>query len=403
MSNIAIILLVTAATSGLVLAIALLAISRLRAERTRIESALGSSAGASIEETTAALARMADEATVTRRCRSRLEKIMAECPLPTILLNRERVILELSARAEEELDQPRRRRGLLETLGSHELDEAAASAMDTQKPAELIVRLYAGGRRTYKVRLAPFRIEGEAECLVFLQDVAASMDFGELRSQFAATVSHELRTPLAGIRALVESLQDPSLSPEDAAKFLGRVDQETQRLGQLIDEILFLSSLESGSAENIAGKAMFGEAASRVLEKLEPLARQFEVSIDTRIQPDLSLPLSERMAGTLLSNLLENAIKYSGRGSHVELSAEKEGRQVRIVIRDDGIGIDAEHLPHIFERFYRVDKSRSRRLGGTGLGLSIVKHVVESAGGEVRANSREGFGTEMTILLPLRP
>lgn len=403
MSNIAIILLVTAATSGLVLAIALLAISRLRAERTRIESALGSSAGASIEETTAALARMADEATVTRRCRSRLEKIMAECPLPAILLNRERVILELSARAEEELDQPRRRRGLLETLGSHELDEAAASAMDTQKPAELTVRLYAGGRRTYKVRLAPFRIEGEAECLVFLQDVAASMDFGELRSQFAATVSHELRTPLAGIRALVESLQDPSLPPEDATKFLGRVDQETQRLGQLIDEILFLSSLESGSAENIAGKAMFGEAASRVLEKLEPLARQFEVSIDTRIQPDLSLPLSERMAGTLLSNLLENAIKYSGRGSHVELSAEKEGRQVRIVIRDDGIGIDAEHLPHIFERFYRVDKSRSRRLGGTGLGLSIVKHVVESAGGEVRANSREGFGTEMTILLPLRP
>lgn len=403
MSNIAIILLVIAATSGLVLAIALLAISRLRAERTRIESALGSSAGASIEETTAALARMADEATVTRRCRSRLEKIMAECPLPTILLNRERVILELSARAEEELDQPRRRRGLLETLGSHELDEATASAMDTQKPAELIVRLYAGGRRTYKVRLAPFRIEGEAECLVFLQDVAASMDFGELRSQFAATVSHELRTPLAGIRALVESLQDPSLSPEDAAKFLGRVDQETQRLGQLIDEILFLSSLESGSAENIAGKAMFGEVASRVLEKLEPLARQFEVSIDTRIQPDLSLPLSERMAGTLLSNLLENAIKYSGRGSHVELSAEKEGRQVRIVIRDDGIGIDAEHLPHIFERFYRVDKSRSRRLGGTGLGLSIVKHVVESAGGEVRASSREGFGTEMTLLLPLRP
>jgi len=148
---------------------------------------------------------------------------------------------------------------------------------------------------------------------------------------------------------------------------------------------------------------MFGEVASRVLEKLEPLARQFEVSIDTRIQPDLSLPLSERMAGTLLSNLLENAIKYSGRGSHVELSAEKEGRQVRIVIRDDGIGIDAEHLPHIFERFYRVDKSRSRRLGGTGLGLSIVKHVVESAGGEVRANSREGFGTEMIILLPLRP
>ncbi len=385
------------------LALALVRLRGMRRERSNIASVLGEAAGAPLEEQIASLAERAEDAADASLLKIRLERTLVDYPLPVLLLNRERLIVELSVRAEEELDQPRRRRGLMETLGSHELDEAAEQAMTTLKPAIVTVRLYSGGRHTYQARLFPYRAGDTIECLIFLQDVAATMDFGELRSQFAATVSHELRTPLAGIRAMVESLQDPAISPEEASRFLGRIEQETRRLGQLIDEILFLSSLESGATESIAGETELRAISEKVVEKLQPQAGQFNITIRNGIQPGLMLPLSERMAAAVLTNLVENAIKYGGRGSHVDLAAEREGNNLKVIVRDDGIGIDAEHLPHVFERFYRVDKSRSRRLGGTGLGLSIVKHVVESAGGRVSVKSREGFGTEIMLTFPAIP
>ena len=176
--------------------------------------------------------------------------------------------------------------------------------------------------------------------------------------------------------------------------------KEFEILSQLIDEILFLSSLESGSAEDIGGKSGLRGISEKVIDKLDPLARQFNTTLDNQVPTDLVIPLSERMTSTVLTNLLENAIKYSGQGTNVVLKAFRQAGALRITVRDDGIGIDAEHLPHIFERFHRVDKSRSRSLGGTGLGLSIVKHVVESAGGSVSAKSREGFGAEITLVFP---
>lgn len=383
------------------LAVTVAQLLRLRREHAGIAETVHASGG-SLEEAVRSLTVKADEAAALPLFKARLERMLLDSPLPVLLLDESRTIVDLSARAEEELDQPRRRRGLMETMGSHELDEAARAAMASLKPSIVTVRLYAGGRHTYQARLIPYRSGDTVECLIFLQDVAATMDFGELRSQFAATVSHELRTPLAGIRAMVEALQDPAISPEEAARFLDRVDLETQRLSQLIDEILFLSSLESGAAEAISGETDAAEAVEKIVRKLEPLARQSDISIDYQVRPGLVLPLSERMATTVLTNLLENAIRYSGRGSHVGLNAEREAGGIKLTVRDDGIGIDAEHLPHIFERFYRVDKSRSRRMGGTGLGLSIVKHVVESGGGKVSAKSREGFGAEITLSFPNR-
>ncbi|MHB9112316.1 MAG: sensor histidine kinase [Thermoleophilia bacterium] len=376
---------------------------RMRKEHAGIAKTVHAAGETSLQAAVSSLASQANEAAAIPLIKTRIERMLLDYPLPVLLLDEKRLIVDLSARAEEELDQPRRHRGLLETMGSHELDEAAQAAIASLRPAIVTVRLYAAGRHTYQARLIPYRSGDSVECLVFLQDVAATMDFGELRSQFAATVSHELRTPLAGIRAMVEALQDPAISPEEAARFLKLVDLETQRLGQLVDEILFLSSLESGAAEAISGETDTAEVVEKIVRKLEPLAQQSDISINNQVRPGLVLPLSERMATTVLTNLLENAIRYSGRGSHVELDAQREAGGMRLVVRDDGIGIDAEHLPHIFERFYRVDKSRSRRMGGTGLGLSIVKHVVESGGGRVSAKSREGFGTEITLSFPARP
>jgi two-component system phosphate regulon sensor histidine kinase PhoR len=372
---------------------------RLFRERTRSAALLNPAAGESLED---AIRRLTEEAELARHIpelEGRFDQLIANCPLPVLFLDENLTIVNLSMKAEAELDQPRKRRSLLEGLESNELEMAARRAIETLKPAHLTVRLYAAGRRPYFASLVPFQSGPHRMCLVFLQDVAATVEFGELRSQFAATVSHELRTPLAGIRALAETLQNPDIEAEEMRRFLSQIDRETNRLSQLIDEILFLSSLESG-ATSLEGSTELLPLSESLIEKLQPLAARFEVTIKSSIPAGLSLPLPERMASTVLSNLLENAIKYAGRGSRVELIAARDGDKVRVQVRDDGIGIDAEHLPHIFERFYRVDKSRSRRLGGTGLGLSIVKHVVESAGGEARASSREGFGTEMTILLP---
>ena len=379
-----------------VMAVFLLRLSR---ERKRIAAMLEPPAGESLDRTVERLIGEAEAAGQLPALKSSFDQLMANCPLPALLLDENLTITALSHRAEAELDQPRIRRGLLEGLESNELEGAARQAIQTLKPVEVNVRLYASGRRSYHAKIFPFQSGQEKKAFIFLQSAASTIEFGELRSQFAATVSHELRTPLAGIRALVETLKDPEIEPEDRDRFLERIDRETNRLSQLVDEILFLSSLESGAA-SLVGSAELLLVVESLTEKLQPLAAKFEVKIKNDVPAGLTVKLPERMAYTVLSNLLENAIKYGGRGSHVDFSAVKEGNLVKLQVKDDGIGIDAEHLPHIFERFYRVDKSRSRRLGGTGLGLSIVKHIVESAGGEIRANSREGFGTEFTVLLP---
>ncbi|HDY69659.1 MAG TPA: hypothetical protein ENH54_01830, partial [Actinobacteria bacterium] len=192
----------------------------------------------------------------------------------------------------------------------------------------------------------------------------------------------------------------PELGGADRVRFLDRVENESTRLAQLIDELLFLSELESGSEQDLKGDIPLRSLVDEIIEELRPKTDRFEVQMENRIPPEARLPLEGRMARTVLTNMIENSVKYSGRGSRVQLLAEKENGKVKVTVRDDGIGIDAEHLPHIFERFYRVDKSRSKRLGGTGLGLSIVKHIIETAGGEVTADSREGFGTSISFTLP---
>ncbi len=388
------------AVSVLAAVVLLSMVIRYRAERRKLLESLDPKSDESLEDAARRVAEQAAFCDEIPRLKFRLDMLLKESPLPMMIVDGERTIINLSHSAEDQLDQPRRRRGLLETLESHELDDAARKAMETQKPVETTIRLYASGRRPFHVWVFPYEAQGAPECIIFLRDIAEAVDYGELRSQFAATVSHELRTPLAGIKAMVESLQEPELDPEDRQRFLARVDNESTRLAQLIDELLFLSTLESGPEQDLRGECLLMPLSEEIMEELRPLAERFEVALENQVPRDIHLPLEGRMATTVLTNLLENAIKYSGHGSRVELLAEKGSDGVRVTVRDDGIGIDAEHLSHIFERFYRVDKSRSKHLGGTGLGLSIVKHIVESSGGEVEVESREGFGTSVSFTLP---
>lgn len=401
MDALSIMFLVLSVTAFIVLAVVAVLYTRATAERSRMEEVVQPATGESLQKACRRLVEQAAVCDEVPRLKARYDQLMLQTPLCILLLDEDRVIRAMSSRASEELDQPLRRRTLLETLESNELDAAALEAMSSGKTVELEVRLYAGGRRPYRARVVPFRTEQGMECLLFLIDISDRVEYGELRSQFAATVSHELRTPLAGITGLVESLQDPEISGEDSKRFLRKVDKETHRLAQLIDEILFLSSLESGSMEELKGETDLASLVNDTVGRLQSQAEHREVTIMTDIPAGAVLPLKERMAGTVIGNLMQNAVNYSGVGARVDVEAAREGGKIKVTVRDDGVGIDAEHLPHIFERFYRVDKSRSKALGGTGLGLSIVKHIIESAGGTIDVTSREGFGTEISFTLPL--
>jgi len=227
--------------------------------------------------------------------------------------------------------------------------------------------------------------------------------YQELRSQFVANVSHKLRTPLTGLRGLLEALEDPEMDPATQASFVARARRETERLEALIADILFLSELEATVGLPSEERSDLSAAARAAAEALAAAALDQGVEVEVDAPTPAWAPVTERMARTVVVNLLENAVRYAGRGARARASVCREGDRVVVEVADDGAGIAERDLPHIFERFYRADPSRSKRLGGTGLGLSIVKHIAERFGGEASATSREGFGTTVRVTLPAAP
>jgi len=292
---------------------------------------------------------------------------------------------------------------LLDAFTEHELAGRAADAIASERPDEFQVRLFAEGRRTYRVAVAPYALAGEREAVVFLTDTSEAVAYQELRSQFVANVSHELRTPLTGLRGLLEALEDPRMEPETQSRFVARARRETERLEALISDILFLSELEATHGLPSKERSDLRHAALTTAETLADAAREHDVGIEVDAPEPAWTPLTDRMTRTVVGNLLENAVKYAGPGARARVTVRTDGDRLVVEVADDGAGIAERHLPHVFERFYRADPSRSKQLGGTGLGLSIVKHIAERFGGQAEAHSREGFGTTVRVTLPAVP
>jgi two-component system sensor histidine kinase SenX3 len=288
----------------------------------------------------------------------------------------------------------------LEAFSEHQLASEIDGALADLKPRRFEVRLFVDGRRTYRVSVEPYDIEGVREALMFLTDTSEAVDYQELRSQFVANVSHELRTPLTGLRALLEALDDPQMDSETRRDFTARASSETQRLEALITDILFLSELEATHGVPSSDRSDLAQAALATGEELEELAAEHLVTLRVDVEGPVWAPLTDRMARTVVRNLVENAVKYAGNGATATTTVRAEGDNVVLVVSDDGAGIPERHLPHVFERFYRADPSRSKRLGGTGLGLSIVKHIAATHGGDVTVWSVEGQGSTFTLVLP---
>jgi two-component system phosphate regulon sensor histidine kinase PhoR len=223
-----------------------------------------------------------------------------------------------------------------------------------------------------------------------------------MRQEFTANVSHELKTPLASISGYAELIETGIASPKDTARFGKEIHENAERLLKLINDIIRLSELDMGSVgEEHQELVDLHEAAEKCAESLQLRAGDYGVAIDAQGRKSV-LHADRQQMDELLWNLCDNAIRYNKKGGSVHVTVDHDDEKVILKVKDTGIGIPKEHQQRIFERFYRVDKSRSRETGGTGLGLAIVKHIVQEAGGEIQLESEPGEGTEITVLLPVK-
>lgn len=248
---------------------------------------------------------------------------------------------------------------------------------------------------------SPVIEEDSDNCRIILvvHDVTELRRLETVRRDFVANVSHELRTPLTSIRAMAETLQDGAMQDASVAcHFLKTIIDETGRLTRISEDLLHLSQAESLSPEKM--KFNLAELCEEVANRLKMQALKAGLRLNTELPARLEVTANHDQIEQVLVNLLDNAIKYTPNGGEVRLIAEKQGDHAVVRVRDTGIGIMPEDVPRIFERFYRVDKARSRQSGGTGLGLSIVRHIVEAHGGQVRVESEINRGSAFIFTLP---
>ncbi len=241
--------------------------------------------------------------------------------------------------------------------------------------------------------------------LFVLHDITRQKKLEAIRKDFVANVSHELRTPLSVIKGYVETLVDShrEIPLEDRERFLRTIQRHTERLNSLLEDLLVLSRLESINPGLRRESTSLGSLIHAVIEdsRARPAAAEHRLTVE--VDPAIETLLIDPLKITqVLENLVDNALKYSAKGSRIDVIAKRHLQEVEVCVRDNGAGIPSEDLPHIFERFYRVDKGRSRDKGGTGLGLSIVKHIVQLHGGKVRAESTLGQGTAFFFTLPVK-
>ena len=290
------------------------------------------------------------------------------------------------------------------------LDSVFAEAMRRESGVytnEVAARTAVGrGHRPLRLYVSPMRQDGKVVgALAMVEDITELRRLEQVRTDFVANVSHELKTPLTSIKGFVETLLEGAIdNREMAEKFLKIIMLEAERLTRLINDILSISKLESGMTEVGTERIRLDKMAFEVADMLRIHAEEKHVTINAhRNREPVYVMGSPDHVEQMLINLIENGIKYNKPGGSVTVHVFGNKDEANLTISDTGIGIAEEHLPRLFERFYRVDKGRSRSMGGTGLGLAIVKHIVRGMNGEIEVHSKLGEGTEFLVTLPIAP
>jgi two-component system, OmpR family, phosphate regulon sensor histidine kinase PhoR len=300
---------------------------------------------------------------------------------------------------------------LMEFVRDTALQETLSEVIRTGQPAKRRLQIPAASTgRSFELQAAPLGTPPKSGAkpgdgtgaIAILHDITDLERLEQVRNDFVANVSHEFRTPLAAISGYAETLLDGGLEDEEHnRRFLEIISSNAARLSNIAADLLTLSELQTGAGPKEAELVSIAEAIESALATIAAEAALRGVSLERGAIDDLTVRGSRYRLEQALVNLLANAVKFNRTGGNVRAETQRDTTQVSILISDTGVGIPSNDLPRIFERFYRVDKARSREVGGTGLGLSIVKHIVERMDGRVSATSQLGKGSVFTITLPV--
>lgn len=345
---------------------------------------------------------------VTRQ-RNQMEAVFSSMAEGVIAVDTGHCIISMNLAAGQMLEcdpEESRDKTVQEVVRNAELLNFVELALEAREPVEKDFSLFRpdGSERYFKARGVILNGPDSTPmgALVVLNDVTQVERLENMRRDFVANVSHEIKTPITAIKGFVETLADGGVeNPEDAARFLEIISRHSDRLRAIVDDLLELSRIEHAGEFGISmEQSSVIDAINTAVQVCESRARELDVSIEVSCPPDMTGVFDLTLMEQALVNLLDNAVKYSPGGAVVHVSATQTESETMIQVKDSGQGIDKEHLHRLFERFYRVDKARSRRLGGTGLGLAIVKHIMAAHNGKVTVESRKGSGSSFFLHFP---
>lgn len=346
-----------------------------------------------------------------RKEKNELQAILSSMNEGVILISEKGIITHInkSARDMFQIEQGKTDKPYWEVIRNKDLKDVIAKALETKSSETKEISLLYPEEKFYRVNAINVD-DSSAEIIVVLFDITEFKKLEKIKADFIANVSHELRTPLTSIKGYVETLEDHAYSnEEERIQFLEIINKNTDRLINLVSDLLVLSELESKESfyspnagkdfEQINIDEIVYQSAVALKSKMAEKNLNFDIEIESNLP---TYKGNKFLLEQMVSNLVDNAIKYTPCSGDINVRTYKTGKEVVVEISDTGIGIPKEDQDRIFERFYRIDKTRSRKIGGTGLGLSIVKHIVLLHGGTISVNSELNKGSKFTIKLPLK-
>ncbi|MGD9236731.1 MAG: ATP-binding protein [Desulfobacterales bacterium] len=340
--------------------------------------------------------------------RNQLETVLTSMLEGVIAIDTEERIVSINQAAAQLFEnEPHNCRGksIQEIIRSPALQQFIRQALSSKNPSEKDITVFQNEERVIGVKGSPLLGANQHQIgtLVVFHDVTRLRRLENMRRDFVANVSHEIKTPLTAIKGFVETLQQGNVEEiHERERFLGIIQKHVDRLDAIIEDLLALSRIEqeNGKKEIKFESVKIGDVFQAAIQLCRPKADEKNIRIDLDFDDETTAVLDPTLIEQAVVNLLDNAVKFSDPGSMIHIKSYRQDDQLVIRVQDHGIGIAQKHLPRLFERFYRIDKARSRDMGGTGLGLAIVKHIAQAHGGHVAVESKLGEGSRFSIHLP---
>jgi two-component system phosphate regulon sensor histidine kinase PhoR len=335
-----------------------------------------------------------------------LRRVLASMAEGVIILDKDTRIISLNSSAEKIFgvsEKEARGKLFLAVVPNNDISELISKVLDKREFISQELTLVWPIQRTFQVNasLIPEEDGTINRCLLVIHDISEIRRLEKVRSDFVANVSHEIKTPLTSIKGFVETLLEGAQDDKENAKhFLKIIQDHANRLDNLVNDLLSLSFLESKAIVLEKQKVDLNRLVDEIISGFRSQTRKKSLEIKNELSSGLSITADRDKLGQVFTNLIDNAVKFNREKGFIRVYSQDLDNKVKVIVEDSGLGIPAKDIPRIFERFYRVDKARSREIGGTGLGLSIVKHIVELHGGDVGVESTEGLGSKFFFILP---